>query len=184
MKEYCDESFSEASFELSNVEFYDCNFLRLSLRERRIENVKFLECSFQNVDLSVFVGMNVIFRGCTFKNCKIIGCDFSSGISLNNCSFDECLLELSTFFGAKLMSSIFKYCSLKECDFREAYLKNSELTNSNFEGALLAGADLSECDLSNSINYFIDPSQTKITKSKFSMPEALTLLSAFDIKIS
>lgn len=184
MNEYCDEKYTEVSFELQDTEFYDCEFKQLSLREEKFSNLKFLECSFKSVDLSVFSGVDVTFRGCSFVNCKIIGGDFSSGATLKHCSFKDCLLDLSTFYGAKMMSSSFCSCSLKECDFREAYLKNSVLSDSNFEGAMLSGADLTECDLSNSINYFIDPSQTKIKKSKFTMPEALTLLSAFDIEIS
>lgn len=41
--------------------------------------------------------------------------------------------------------------------------------------------DLSETDFSGAVNYTIDAGQNKLHKTRFTLPEAITLLHALDI---
>lgn len=62
------------------------------------------------------------------------------------------------------------------------------LASISIHGCMLLGtsfnkADLSEADLTGSTNYFIDVRYTNIKKAKFSMPEAMSLLTSLEIVI-
>jgi fluoroquinolone resistance protein len=52
-----------------------------------------------------------------------------------------------------------------------------------FSGSLFDNTNLFKANLKNCINYNINPLNNNIKKAKFSLPEALTLLDAFEIQI-
>ena len=81
-----------------------------------------------------------------------------------------------------------KNCSLKGSSIKECHFTNTILSNADFSHTVLPKTvffhcDLCKADFSTSMQYEIDPSVNKVTKAKFSLPEAATLLKAFDITI-
>jgi uncharacterized protein YjbI with pentapeptide repeats len=82
-----------------------------------------------------------------------------------------------------MKNSSFKGCKLKDSHFINTTLKNADFSNVDLQGTLFHNCDLCHADFSGSIQYDIDPRTNKITKAKFSFPEAAGLLRAFDITL-
>ena len=168
----------------SSGEFIDCIFQGLDLSSYSFKNSKFINCMFEKTNLSNAQLLGASFRGVKFIDSKIIGNNFSECTNLSDINFERCLLDYCIFQELKIPASTFKECNLKEVDF-----SGSTLTSSMFEGSRLTsanfnGSNLTKCDFTNSVEYLIDPMFTKIKKAKFSMPEAMSLLTSFDIEIS
>ena len=82
-----------------------------------------------------------------------------------------------------LKGAIFHECRMHEVDFFEAQLVKSSFRKCSLEAASFNKANLTEADFSLSYGYFIDVRHTKVTKAKFSLPEAVSLLHALEIVI-
>jgi len=127
---------------------------------------------------------NTSFKGVKFTNCKLLGLNF------NDCDnfllmmyFDNCQLNLSSFYKLELKNIEFKNCDLQEVDFTETNLISSKFENCNLNRAIFSSTNMEKADLSTSYNYSIDPEINKIKKTKFSPIGALGLLDKYDIII-
>jgi uncharacterized protein YjbI with pentapeptide repeats len=74
-------------------------------------------------------------------------------------------------------------CEAKEVDFIETDMTGGDFKNTDFEKSRFFKANLTEADFKGARNYFIDVKNTIIKKTRFSMPEAVELLSSLDIII-
>jgi fluoroquinolone resistance protein len=74
-------------------------------------------------------------------------------------------------------------CQAFECDFTETDLSHTDLRGSDFKGSTFARTNLGHADLREARNYAIDPTANTIRKARFSLPDALVLLNAFDIEV-
>ena len=72
-------------------------------------------------------------------------------------------------------------CVAREVDFTGTNLTRANLAKTDFLGSRFADTDLSYADLSKAVNYALDPRANKLKKAVFSLPEAMSLLFAFDI---
>ena len=66
---------------------------------------------------------------------------------------------------------------------RSENFSKKNLEKHSFTGCVFHNCDLGSTDFSSSTQYDIDPRTNKITKAKFSFPEAAGLLRAFDITL-
>lgn len=112
--------------------------------------------------------------GLHFDDCNQFGLSFS---------FDNCLLNHSSFVTTRLKKTIFRNSSLQEtdvteCDLTGAIFYNCDLSKSSFHHTILEKADLR-----TSFNYSIDPEMNRLKKAKFSMPAVIGLLDKYDIDI-
>ena len=83
---------------------------------------------------------------------------------------------------------------LSSCEFKNSKVHEVEFSNSNLRGASFeysslknsnfTGADCEEANFEGAKDYYIDPHHTKLKEAQFSLPEAISLFSAMDIKIS
>jgi len=89
-------------------------------------------------------------------------CSFSS-MNLSKYKFINCTLRDASFMDTKLAHAIFEECDLRNCTFHNT--------------------DLSHADFSSSYNYFMSADTNKCHKTMFSCPEAVSLLSNFDITL-
>ncbi len=95
--------------------------------------------------------------------------------------FAECVLDYGTFMGLELHRLTAVSCSIKDVDFSgadltEANFKGSTFTNSQFRNTTLAKANFQQAK-----EYTIDIRSNDVSKAKFSMPEAVSLLHSLDI---
>ncbi|ATH07758.1 hypothetical protein BIY24_07300 [Halobacteriovorax marinus] len=175
-----DSNFSNETME---SEFVECHFTVKDLSSSSFKSSKIIECHFSGVNLSNIEVTNISIRDTKFHGCKIIGVNWSSIQTLSHVHFEECLMDMSTFQNLNLSGAKFINCSLVDVDFSESNLIKSSFYGSRLDGATFSNCNLSSADLRECRGYQIDPAITKIKKAKFSMPEALALLSAFDISI-
>lgn len=124
------------------------------------------------------------FKEVVFKNCKLLGLHFDHcNPFLLSFSFEDCQLNLASFYRLKLIKTSIKNCSMKEVDFTGADFSNSTFHNCDFAQATFEGTSLEKADLRSSFHYSIDPERNKIKKAKFSLAGLGGLLDKYGIVI-
>jgi fluoroquinolone resistance protein len=168
-------------FQKGYFEFVDCQFDSLDMTELVFRNMKFVDCTFSKCNLSNANFSSSTLRSPVFKNSRLLGINWCSCDTFSTPKFTDCQLDYSVFMGLKLSQSIFEGCSLKDVDFSEADLVKSNFYQSSLENASFNKANISQADFRAAKDYNIDPRFTLLKKTKFSMPEAMTLLRSMDI---
>ena len=190
--EYSDQTYTGlemTGIHIQAATFLDCTFDRCTFSESVFENCRLLDCEFKDCNCSLLQVPGTAISGGRFKNTKLIGVNWSQadwpghGIG-NPLSFNKCFLNHSTFLGVHLGAVKLQRCEAINVDFREATISRADFAFTNLKDSLFQSTDLSEADLRYARNYDIDPSQNKILKARFSLPEALALLYSMDIEIS
>lgn len=85
----------------------------------------------------------------------------------------------STFINAKFEDSKIVGVNWTEADLAQADCRKTDFSRSRFMHTDLSGADFRDAK-----NYIIHPALNKLSKAKFSLPEAMSLLYCLDIVIS
>jgi fluoroquinolone resistance protein len=98
-------------------------------------------------------------------------------------SFENCVLNFSSFYQLKVKKTQFKDCKLQEvefiaADFTGSVFLNCDLTHSRFENTILE-----RVDFRTAYNFSIDPELNKISKAKFSQSGIAGLLDKYQIEI-
>jgi len=187
--EYANASFTKVQLEATKVvgkEFYECVFSHCSLRECTFQSCKFNDCLFQDCDLSLVRFEGSSFSDTRFERCKVVGVNWTIAAwskfqSESPISFTDCVIDFSAFIGLTLRKIVLKKCHAHEVAFSEA-----DLTSANFSGTDLTKSrfqhtNLTKANFEGATNYSIDLMTSKVTKAKFALPEALSLLYGLDI---
>lgn len=170
---------------ITSSDFDSCTFERCVLTEAVLSHCRFTNCKFIACDLSLLSAPNCRFVDVEFIESKLAGVDWTVVGStktdrlLFSASFDRCALDYSSFFGLRLkrLSS----CSALEVDFSEADLTGADCQRTDFAGARFLHTNLSGANFVGAKDYAIDLSANKAKKANFSYPEAMSLLSSFDV---
>lgn len=186
-----DDFYKEQSFEKLNlkdqkyihVEFYKCSFASCIFTKSLFENCVFEKCSFSGCDLSVAKFSGSSFIDVKFIDSKLIGIDWTLVQKPISVNFTKCILNESTFYKMDLRSAEITECIAHNSDFENTNLTKADCRKTDFLNAKFSEADLSYADFTEAINYSINPNNTKIKKAKFSLPEAVSLLDAWDVYI-
>ena len=190
--EYVGDCFEKIEFlkgEVRSKEFVECCFVECDFSETIFRGCRFKECSFQKCNLSLIKVVDSLFAGVVFEDCKLIGVDWTQAslpavLLSAPLAFLRCDISLSVFLGMVLKEMVMDDCRAHDVDFREADLSKGRLMRTDFAKSLFFETDLSETDLSHAKNYAIDIYQNRITKAKFSLPEAMSLLESMDIELT
>jgi len=177
------ESWSPSPTDLSRAEFIHCRFKNcrsagVLLNGTTFESCQFIDCDFTNASL-----LDTRFIDCTFTGCKLLGWKWPDARSPVLVSLKNCLCAESSFFGLQLKKLKLTGCTLTNADFAEAKLLHADLRDSDFSGARFHNTDLSHADFSTARNYHIDARANIVTKAKFSLPEAVSLLEGLGITL-
>ncbi|MDH5505822.1 MAG: pentapeptide repeat-containing protein [Anaerolineae bacterium] len=192
---YENEIFKDLVFEngvLKNTQFRECSFVNCSFRETLFQACEFIDCVFKDCDLSLIQVHASSFKHTKFEGSKVIGVNWAKASwgnpQLSQISrpidFFDCVLNYSTFIGLHLTKITIKNCIAKEVDFSETNLKQANLMYTDFSKSLFRNTDLTEANFVGAKDYFIVPDQNTLKQTKFSMPEALSLLYNLDIVLS
>ena len=182
-KKYTGNDFSNSGLETGTYE--NCTFTNCTFIQSDLSEFQFQECTFVDCDLSMAKISSTAFRDVKFIGCKLLGLHFDEcNTFLLEMSFDNCQLNLASFYKLSVKKTVFKNCILHEVDFAEADLSQSQFLNCDLSGAIFDNTNLEKSDFRTSINYSINPQTNKIKKAQFSIPDVIGLLNAFDIKIS
>ena len=97
--------------------------------------------------------------------------------------YERCILSHSTFIGLELEGVKLVDCQAHNVDFRQAKLSKATFKGTDLEEAIFHETDLSKADLRGARNYRINPGENRLTKARFNMPEAMSLLYSLDIRL-
>jgi uncharacterized protein YjbI with pentapeptide repeats len=177
------EDYAVTKFEKADYEgcyFLNCNFSNVDLSD-----VNFTDCEFIDCNLSSAKIIQTTFGDVQFKDCKMLGLHFENcNEFIFSAKFDNCILNLCSFYKRKMKKTNFAGCSLHEVDFTEADLSESGFDKCDLKDAKFENTMLEKADLRTAFNYSIDPELNKIKKGKFSFPSVAGLLHKYDISIS
>ncbi len=190
-KDYSDHTFKDlvlTGLQIRSSTFLGCIFERCFLVESIVENCRFIECLFKNCDCGLLQVPNSTFSGSRFEDTKLVGVNWSQANWPDHwigepLAFNQCFLNHSTFLGIQLKAATFRRCEAVNVDFRQSDLSRADFAFTNLRDSLFQGTDLSMADLRFARNYQIDPSQNKVHKARFSLPEAMSLLYSMDIDL-
>ena len=164
-------------------EFEECEFDFCSFIDCIFEKCKFLDCKFNNCILSAINPLNSRFQEVKFLQCKVIGFDWTKSEHLEDLDFSNCQINYSNFKLLKLPKIKIVNCEAKEVYFNEADLSYGNFKNTDFEKSRFFKTNLSFADFKGAKNYFIDVKNNTLKQTKFSLPEALSLLKSLDVII-
>jgi fluoroquinolone resistance protein len=182
-----DEAFEKKDYTkapLSIADYDNCIFTHCNFANTDLSGTSFSECTFTGCDLSNVKLLKTGFKNIQFKGCKMLGLHFDNCEPfLFEVAFDNCTLNLSSFYKRKLVKTRFINCTLKEVDLAEADLSSTVFTNCDLAGAVFDNTNLEKTDLRTAYNYSIDPGKNKIKKARFSINGVAGLLDKYDIVI-
>lgn len=162
-------------------EFEDCRFERCRFVESGFEGCTLVDCTFEGCELSgmQLTGSTVV--GTRFVQCKLMGVDWTRAASLGALQFERCNLSYSLFNSLNLKKLRMARCVCKECDFEGADLTNADFEGTDLEKSVFARTNLTNAGFRGARNYSIDLRNNTVKRTKFSLPEAVSLLNSFDI---
>jgi uncharacterized protein YjbI with pentapeptide repeats len=165
-------------------EFENCTFRNCNFYTAELSNIIFNDCNFDSCDFSLAQMNNTVLNNIRFVNCKLLGLHFSDcNELLLSVGFENCLLNLSSFYKLKLKKTNFVNCNLQDSDFTETDLTGSLFDNCNLQGAIFSYSVLEKADFRSSFNYSIDPEKNRIRKARFAGMGIAGLLDKYEIVI-
>lgn len=162
-------------------EFYDCVFETCTFHEVDFQGSRFINCTFDGCDLSLVQVAKAAFRGTIFKKCKMIGIDWSVSSSPLVAEFFDCDLSYSSFAHIDYSKGKIIRCKAHEVYFWETNLTQADLSETDFENSQFKNSNLTKADFSTARSYIISPNANILTGAKFSLPEAVSLLTHLGI---
>jgi fluoroquinolone resistance protein len=172
--------------EIGFKEFYGCVFCKCSFLETSFRSCRFVDCEFRECNLSLCRVKDCSFSNTRFQDSQVIGVDWTEASwpkrgFLRTVDFRRCALNHSTFIGLSLRGIELTGCVARDVDFTEADLSRADLTHTDLSQSRFLHTDLTEADLTGATNYAIAPNRNVLKKTKFSLPEAVSLLYGLDI---
>ncbi len=177
------EGLDAAAHAFDGLEFDSCVFKDCSFAGAALKRWRLTDCRLEGCDLTAARVTGSRLRGVRVRNTRAGGINWAGATAIDDLSFEHCVLDSGVFAGAKLPRFSAVDCRVREADFSEADLRGAVLTNCDLLGARFFGADLSGADLRGAFDYLIDARQTKMKKTRVSLPEAVSLLSGLDVLI-
>jgi fluoroquinolone resistance protein len=176
---------------IEEITFLSCTFNKCDFHESQIKNCVIRDCTFKQCDLNLIQVDGTTFQNVVFEKSKCIGINWSRASwgktsfhqLIKKINFLECVINYNTFMGIHLHKIQMEKCIAKEVNFNEADLSGASLRYTNFEGSIFSHTNLSHTDFCKAENYNIDPVNNTLKKTRFSLPEAMSLLYSLDIEI-
>jgi len=188
-QELIESSFSGKDFSGITVrdrDFMLCSFRSCQMAEIDLRSCRFQDCSFEQCDVSLAKLERCQFQNTTFCKSRLVGIDWTRLTWQKKAlkpalHFVECNLNYSNFFGCLLKNTKFTDCMLQEVEFGEADLSQADLRRADLSQARFFHTDLTETDLRDARNYDINAVVNTLHKTRFTLPEAVSLLHSLDI---
>jgi len=168
---------------IHDKEFENCTFEKCIFIECEWKDCHFVDCQFIDCSLSAIKPFNTQCTNIQFRNSKVMGFDWTKAKSLRLLSFTQCDLSYSNFSFTKIASIKLIECVAKEINFGNADMSGGIFTKTDFSDSVFSATNLTKTDFRRAYNYGIDFHFNAITKAKFSLPEAASLLKSLDIEL-
>jgi len=178
------ESVSFAGRDLAGHTFEDCVFSSCHFIEVPLARVAFVSCAFRQSELSLVKIENTTLNSVRFEGCKLIGLNFADCNKFGFLpDFSDCLLDSSVFYSNCLKKGRFLECTIRNCDFIECDMREADFSDSTLESSTFQKCNLEKADFRSSSDYSIDPLTNRLSKARFTLPEAQSFLGFLGIKI-
>jgi uncharacterized protein YjbI with pentapeptide repeats len=165
-------------------EFEYCRFQHCVFTATDLSHFRFVECTFDDCDFSNAKLTKTTLNGIYFVNCKLLGLHFEDcNEFLFSVSFENCLLDFSSFYKRSLKKTAFKQCSLQEVDFTDADLSAASFPHCNLTRAVFENTNLEKADFRTAIGFAIDPERNKLKKARFDKTSLAGLLGKYDLRL-
>lgn len=168
---------------LASASFDHCTFRAASLQYARLTGCTFEHCVFESCNLSLLQLPGCKLVRVKFVDSKLSGINWSSPSGVFSASFSGCVMDNCAFTAINLSKYRFSNCSFRDASFMETKLAHAVFDECDLRNCMFHNADLSHADFSTSYNYFINAQANRLHKTIFSLPEAVSLLSNFDITL-
>ena len=169
---------------LPKSEYELCRFEQCIFSNSDLSNITFNECEFIECDLSLSNIKHTVFNEVSFVKCKLLGLHFNNCDSLfMSMNFDDCNLELASFFDLSLKRTQFKKCNFNGADLTRSDFTQTSFEDCDFKAAIFDGTILDQADLRTAFNFNIDPENNSLKKARFSKENLAGLLLKYQIKI-
>jgi uncharacterized protein YjbI with pentapeptide repeats len=163
-------------------EFNSCTFIKCNFKGTYFQRCSFRHCVFQNCDLSLINVKDSTYLNTKFEDCNLSGINWTqsewatSKLIQKPADFMGCVLNHSSFMGLNLEKMIMTRCIAHDVSFEDSNLSYVDCTGTDFENSRFARTNFTSTDMRGAKNYNIDPILNTLKKTKFSMPEAMSLL--------
>lgn len=166
---------------IAGLSFHECTFTDCDFTGSAFSHCTFIDCTFKSCELSLITVEACRFNGVTFRDAKLMGINWSKAVLLKRVDFFGCNISYSTFMELDLSRAAITHCEAKETYFAQTNLTKANCTHTNFIDSKFMHNNLTKADFTGAKNYFIVPTENTLKKTKFAMPEALSLLYGLDI---
>ncbi len=168
---------------LEQCTFYGCVFRNSSFQATRLVECVFDECEFVDCNLSLLEIVGSVFTGVRFTNCKLLGIDWSSPGGFFSASYSGCNMGNNAFTDMNLKKLVFSSCVLGSASFYNCNLQRAVFDDCDLAESQFYRTDLSYADFRTSRNYYVNAETNILKQTRFSLPEAVSLLANLDIVI-
>src|SRR5512140_2412868 len=165
------------------VEFHACVFLKCSFSETAFEGCRFIDCTFKGCDLSLASLKGSACQNTRFSDSQLVGVDWTQttwadprSLLVRPVDFLSCALNHSTFMGLSMRHVQLEKCIAHDVSFEEADLTRANCAFTDFTGSRFLRTNLTEANFTGATHYTISPQLNTLKKTKFSLPEAMSLL--------
>ncbi len=184
--EHEDETFAGLAadkLQLRSASFYRCVFQNASLQYAQFADCSFEQCVFDSCNLSLAQLRSTRIVAARFVNSKLTGISWGNPAGVFSASFNGCVMDNCSFCALNLSKYRFTGCSLRDASFMDTKLAHAIFDDCDLRNCVFQNTDLSHADFSTSYNYFISAERNRFRKTVFALPEAVSLLSNFDITL-
>lgn len=168
----------------SGIEFEDCEFNKCIFMECAFKDCRFLGCKFDKCTISANDVCDSSFLNISFQNSKAIGIDWTKAKRLESLIFKESQINYGNFRLLRLENVIVENCIARNVDFTEAKLMAGNFSRTDLSESIFLHTDLTKANFQGAKNYSIDLRLNSVKGAKFSLPEALALLSGLDVEVT
>jgi uncharacterized protein YjbI with pentapeptide repeats len=178
--------FENITYEGKHLEgrvFQNCTFYKCNLKGCTFEDSSFDKCVFDDCDISLMKIKDTSFSNVTVKNSKALGIMWLDADAPFSIQFLDSRISFCSFYGKPLKKAKFLNCNADETDFSECNLMEADFAGTDLRNARFFNTNLTKANFVGATNYFIDTQTNKISKAKFSLPEAISFLHALDIEL-
>jgi fluoroquinolone resistance protein len=170
---------------LAGNEYEGCTFIRCNFSGVSLNGIVFSDCTFEDCNLAAVPLQKAAFRNVTFKNCRLLGLQFADcNPFLLELRFEDCQMQLCSFYQLKIPKTVFHNCQLREADFTQTDVTAGVFERCDLALAVFENSILEKADFRNAFDYVIDPTINRIRKARFSIDGVAGLLQQLDIEIS
>lgn len=181
------ETFEKNNYTVNHLpkgDYENCIFIQCDFSGSNLSGVNFIACTFTDCNLSLSKINQTSFREVTFKQSKLLGLHFNHcNDFLFDVNFENCTLNLCSFYQLKMKKTVFLQCEMNEVDFTETDISQALMDECDLTGSIFENTILEKADLRGAHHFCIDPEKNKIKKMKVSRHALSGFLEKYDLQI-